>query len=173
MHNLCMSLHAYFGGILVCHFVGKVCGPYVVTLFVGRLQSNITISNNPPILIHRVSKAVKFHTCSRRRLSMWWKEPWRITYVAVISFRCDGKTNHEENHTCSLGSHLAWWKSKSKGHGFALLEKDTNCTQVFVSQLSELGQPMLCIWVGENLVFENLWQLQNLDITVIFLLLFC
>ena len=34
-------------------------------------------------------------------------------------------------------------KSKLKGHKFGFLEKGIDCTQVLVSQLSEIGQPML------------------------------
>ena len=51
------------------------------------------------------------------------------------------------NHTCSR--HI-WCDEKNtkKGDGFEFLEKGTNCTQVFVSQLSEESRPMLCIHVG-------------------------
>lgn len=42
--------------------------------------------------------------------------------------------------------------------------KDINCTQVFVSQLQEIGQPML----GKNLAFENFQNFQNLEMNANF-----
>ena len=46
------------------------------------------------------------------------------------------------NHTCNF--HI-WCdrRSKLKGHGFGFLEKGTNCTQVYISQLSEIGMSTL------------------------------
>lgn len=45
-------------------------------------------------------------------------------------------------HTCSLYIRRDG-KSKLQGHGYGFFEKGTNYAEVFVSQLSELGQRVL------------------------------
>ena len=46
-------------------------------------------------------------------------------------------------------------KNKLTGHDFGFLKNGMNYAQVFVSQLSELSQPMLWIWVGREACFES------------------
>ena len=47
-----------------------------------------------------------------------------------------------KNYTCSFHIRLDGI-SKLKEHGFGFLEKGIDCTEVLVSQLLEIGQPML------------------------------
>lgn len=51
-----------------------------------------------------------------------------------------------KNRTFSLVIN-AVMKRKLKGYGFGFHEVGIDCTQVFVSLLSEIGRLMLCIWV--------------------------
>ena len=64
---------------------------------------------------------MKFHTWNRQCLT-WRVNSWGITHVDVTFGMME--------------------KVSSNRHGFGYLEKGTNCTQVFVSQLLKIGLPM-------------------------------
>ena len=58
-------------------------------------------------------------------------------------------------HTCSHPIERDG-KSKLNGHRFGFLQQGIDCIQVFISQSLEIGQHVMCIWVGRDLAFENL-----------------
>ena len=62
-----------------------------------------------------------------------------------------------KNRTCSRHFQRKEVNTKLERHGVGLLEQGTNCTQVFVYQLSEIESAYDGnIGWGENLAFENL-----------------
>ena len=67
-----------------------------------------------------------------------------------------------KNHTCSchIGSD---GKSKCKAHKFGFLEKVSDCPQVFVSRLLELGQLVLWIWVERESCFWKVTGVSKLE----------
>jgi len=62
-----------------------------------------------------------------------------------------------------LASELPEGKIKLKGHKFGFLKKGTSCNEVVASQFTQIHQPMLWIWLGENLAYEHLQYFQNLE----------
>ena len=68
-----------------------------------------------------------------------------------------------KNHPCSC--HICHnGKHELNGCGFGFFTKGTNCTQVFVFQLSEISQPMLWFWVGRESWLWKFRKFQNLKI---------
>lgn len=71
--------------------------PFPSTIIQSR-QNHFCYS--PSILIHRVPKAVKFHTCSRHILT-WWKKLWSFRHVTITSSMME-KVSWKDTNSGSL-----------------------------------------------------------------------
>lgn len=74
---------------------------------------------------------------------------WGFTHACNCHF-LTWWISYEVPHTSP--SHSAWW------HELGFLEKGTDYTQIFISELFEISQPMMWIWVGNKSCFLRIYN---------------